>query len=103
MTRNLATSHNSMKTSAAAMLYGSMARANSLVCCGLDPDIRRFPAELISTIHSQDDQVVSFLEQIIDITIDHVCAYKAQKAFFDKLPNGHKVLGHIIDYVHKKN
>jgi orotidine-5'-phosphate decarboxylase len=73
---------------------------NSLFCCGLDPDVSKMPVE-----NGLDDnkRTEKFLRTIIDMTSSHVCAYKLQKAFFDKLSNGHEVLKNTISYIHSKN
>lgn len=60
-------------------------RAKSLVCVGLDPDPRRFPAHL----GASDDPggaIVAFNRAIIDATSDLVSAYKPNFAFY--LPYG---------------
>lgn len=58
------------------------ARANdSLLCVGLDPDVRRFPASL-----SDDPDVVraiiAFNSGVISATADLVCAYKPNLGFY---------------------
>ena len=54
---------------------------NSLLCVGLDPDVRRIPGHLLS----QKDAVVEFCRSIIAETGDLVCAYKLNLAFFETL------------------
>jgi orotidine-5'-phosphate decarboxylase len=54
---------------------------NSLLCVGLDPDVRRIPGHLLS----QKDAVVEFCRCIIAQTSDLVCAYKLNLAFFETL------------------
>jgi orotidine-5'-phosphate decarboxylase len=70
----------------------------SLFCCGLDPDLKKIPAEI--TTSSVEEKVVRFLKGVIDATASHVCAYKAQKAYFDLLPDGNSVLSEVVAYVH---
>jgi orotidine-5'-phosphate decarboxylase len=53
-------------------------RSQSLVCVGLDPDLRRLPDSLPPTA----DGVLAFHRSIIDATCDLVCAYKPQVAYF---------------------
>lgn len=53
-------------------------KSDSLVCVGLDPDLDRIPAHLISG----KDPIFAFLREIIEATADLVCAYKPQIAFF---------------------
>ncbi|MDR0934469.1 MAG: orotidine-5'-phosphate decarboxylase, partial [Burkholderiaceae bacterium] len=52
--------------------------ANSLLCVGLDPDIKRFPASL----KDRPDAIFAFCRAIVDATADLVCAFKPQIAYF---------------------
>lgn len=54
---------------------------NSLLCVGLDPDIKRFPAHL----QGQPDAVFSFCRTIVDATAPFACAFKPQIAYFAAL------------------
>jgi orotidine-5'-phosphate decarboxylase len=74
--------------------------ANTLLCCGLDPDFKKLPSEIMRRHSSDEDKVREFLRTVVDVTAPHVCAFKAQKAFFDRLPGGHDVLGDTISYIH---
>jgi len=73
---------------------------DTLLCCGLDPDIKKMPSEITEKKISDEDKVLEFLRTVVDITAPHVCTYKAQKAFFDVLVGGHEVLKELIDYIH---
>ena len=53
-------------------------RNSSLLCVGLDPD----PARLLGR------HLPSFLQEIIEATVDIVCAYKPNLAFFEALGTG---------------
>lgn len=64
----------------------------SLLCVGLDPDKNKIPPGLAPAF---------FLQQVINITSNFVCAYKLQKAFFDLLP-GEGTLKNTISYIHTK-
>ena len=68
-------------TSFRSKLAGAVARNNSLLCVGLDPDVTRLPAAVAST----DNPVLDFSRQIIDATADLVCAFKPNFAFFGSL------------------
>jgi len=85
--------------SAVEKLLDSMRLKNSLVCCGLDPDLSKFPFEILNS--SASNQVLGFLCTVVDITIPHVCAYKIQKAFFDIFDDGHSILCEIVNYIRK--
>ncbi|MFL5762122.1 MAG: orotidine-5'-phosphate decarboxylase [Thermomicrobiales bacterium] len=59
----------------------AVARRNgSLVCVGLDPDVRKFPPSLASLAPKQ--AIVRFNRAIIDATKDLVCAYKPNLGFY---------------------
>lgn len=73
---------------------------DTLLCCGLDPDLKKMPPEIIGRQTSDEDKVFEFLRGVVDVTASHVCAFKAQKAFFDVLAGGHDVLKKLIDYIH---
>lgn len=59
-------------------LNGAWESNNSLLCVGLDPDIKRFPAYL----QGKTDSIFAFCKAIIDETADVVCAFKPQIAYF---------------------
>lgn len=76
---------------------------DTLLCCGLDPDMKKMPPEIIGRNTFDDEKVLTFLRAVVDVTAPHVCAFKAQKAFFDVLNGGHDVLKELIDYIHTSN
>jgi orotidine-5'-phosphate decarboxylase len=59
-------------------LLAATEQNNSLLCVGLDPDIRRFPAHL----GIDPAAIVEFNRQIIEATIDLVCCYKPNLGFY---------------------
>ncbi len=76
---------------------------HSRVCCGLDPDLKKIPIEITSCGIRTDQKVEKFMNEVVDLTIEKVCAYKIQKAFFDGLNYGKSTLTRIISYIHSKN
>jgi orotidine-5'-phosphate decarboxylase len=54
---------------------------NSLLCVGLDPDIKRFPKHL----QGKPDAVFEFCKAIVDAAADFACAFKPQIAYFAAL------------------
>lgn len=76
---------------------------DTLVCAGIDPVIAKFPIEIRDMQVSDEQKVRVFLTQYIDIVAPHVCVFKAQKAYFDLFPGGHKLLKEIIAYVHERH
>ena len=87
---------------ALTLLKKAMIRNNSLACCGLDPDITKMPREIIVQRMSDEKKTRRFLSEVVDLTGDHVCAYKIQKAFFDVFPKGHSLLEEVIGYAHER-
>lgn len=83
------------------MLFHRINQNQTFLCCGLDPDLSRFPSEILSQNITDEEKVLLFLQRVVDVTAEHVCAYKAQKAYFDLLPGGHDVLKNIVAYVHQ--
>ncbi|MDR3125503.1 MAG: orotidine-5'-phosphate decarboxylase [Candidatus Nomurabacteria bacterium] len=81
-------------------LFQQMIAKNTLVCCGLDPDLDKFPDEIQKKNLLDEAKISLFLKEVIKITNPFVCAYKIQKAFFDVYDGGHTVLKEIIHYVH---
>lgn len=55
-------------------LAAARARASSLLCVGLDPDVARIPVEEVS----------AFSRAVIEATQDLVCAYKPNLAFYEQ-------------------
>lgn len=82
-------------------ILARMKLCNTLVCCGLDPDLKKIPFEISELKISDEEKVYKFICSVVDLTSSHVCVYKAQKAYFDLLPSGHEVLKNVIGYVHK--
>ena len=81
-------------------IFARMKSHDTLLCCGLDPDLKKMPSEITEAKASDEEKVLSFLRTAVDVTASHVCAYKVQKAFFDVLDGGHEVLKELIGYIH---
>lgn len=81
-------------------IYARMTTHNTLLCCGLDPDLKKMPDEIMERKCSDEKKVLDFLRTVVDVTASYMCAYKAQKAFFDVMTGGHEVLKELIDYIH---
>lgn len=72
---------------------------NSLVCVGLDTDIKKIPQHL----QKSKEGLFIFNKEIIDATYNLVCAYKPNSAFYEML--GEKGIGQLkktCDYLKKK-
>mgnify|MGYP001559595155 CR=1 FL=1 len=81
-------------------IFKRMKACNTLLCCGLDPNLKAMPPEITERKITDEEKVLSFLRTVVNVTAPHVCAYKAQKAFFDVLAGGHEVLKELIGYIH---
>ncbi len=60
-------------------LDAAVKKNNSLLCIGLDIDLKRIPASLLN----KGDPIFDFNKAIIDSTKDLVCAYKPNIAFYE--------------------
>jgi orotidine-5'-phosphate decarboxylase len=68
----------------------------SLVCVGLDPEIERFPPQVVG----QASPIFQFNKAIIDATADLACAYKPQFAHYAAY-EAEDQLERTIDYIHR--
>lgn len=59
--------------------------ADSCLCVGLDPNLKRIPDSVKETYKTPEDQVYHFLKQVIEVTADHCAAYKPNLGFFEAL------------------
>ncbi len=83
------------------MLMHAMRRNDTLVCCGLDPDLTKMPSEITRKGMRDEEKVLAFLEAVTDVTSAYVCAYKVQKAFFDVFDGGRQLLHSTVSYIHE--
>ena len=71
-------------------------RNQSLLCIGLDPDMKRLPEWVLD----DPDPIFAFNRHIIDLTCDLVCAYKPNIAFYEALgEQGMQALRSTIAYI----
>lgn len=71
----------------------------SILCVGLDIDLSRIPAKLLST----DDPIFFFNQEIIEATKDLVCAYKPNMAFYEMYGlYGLSALIRTIEFIHEQ-
>lgn len=77
-------------------LEAAIAKNNSLLCIGPDPDMDKLPAPLKET----DSAYFVFNKAIIDATADLVCAFKPNSAFYEAQgSNGIEELKLTCDYI----
>jgi orotidine 5'-phosphate decarboxylase subfamily 2 len=77
-------------------LAQAVARNNSLLCIGLDPDPRKLPGRT----RTEENPVLYFNRRIIEATSDLVCAYKPNLAFYGALgPEGWSTLRATLAHV----
>lgn len=73
--------------------------SNSLLCIGLDPDIKKLPEQF----HDVLNPLFTFNKAIIDATADVVCAYKPNSAYYEAHgPEGLVQLRDTVSYIHEK-
>jgi orotidine-5'-phosphate decarboxylase len=69
------------------------------LCVGLDPDLRQLPTSL----QTDADPIYTFCATIIEATVDLVCAFKPNSAFFEALgPHGFETLRRVIIAVQRR-
>jgi orotidine-5'-phosphate decarboxylase len=81
-----------------AKLSAAWQRHDSLLCVGLDPDLKRLPAHL----KGRPDAVLAFCKGIVDATADLACAFKPQIAYF-AAACAEDQLQDLIAYIHEKH
>ena len=81
-------------TAFSTKLADASARNRSLLCVGLDPDPRLAPPALVG----QDGWVARFVLGIVEATVDLVCAFKPNFAFYEALGDeGYRGLRAVMD------
>lgn len=71
---------------------------DSMLCVGLDPDLKCLPAHLTRDAEG----VLTFCRAVVDATAPYVCAFKPQIAYFAG-EGLEKVLEAVIAYIHDKH
>lgn len=71
---------------------------NSMLCVGLDPDPKQFPA----SIKGKGGAILAFCREIVDATADLVCAFKPQIAYF-AAHGAEDQLAQLIDHIHRQH
>jgi orotidine-5'-phosphate decarboxylase len=77
-------------------LAAAWERNDSLLCIGLDPEIERFPRQVMAGA----SPIFQFNRAIIDATYDLVCAYKPQFAHYAAY-EAEDQLERTIEYIHR--
>ena len=81
-------------------LLASSRQQNSLLCVGLDPEPKRFPAQLQDMTVAK--AVTYFCQSIIEATALYVCAFKPNLAFFEVLgPKGMYIFRDVLSAIPK--
>src|SRR6476659_4832237 len=79
-----------------AQLAAAWKANDSLVCVGLDPEIERFPEQVVGKVAP----IFEFNKAIVDATADLVCAYKPQFAHYAAY-EAEDQLERTIEYIHR--
>lgn len=81
-------------------LFDQISQKKSYLCVGLDTDLRKIPAHLLS----EKDPVFEFNKQIIDATADYCVSYKPNVAFYEASgTKGWESLQKTIEYIPKSH
>lgn len=78
------------------LLKKSWKRSKSLVCVGLDTDLEKIP----TSFNKENSSIFEFNKAIIDSTVELVCAYKINIAFYSAIA-AEQELEKTINYIHK--
>jgi len=78
------------------MLEDSFIKNDSMLCVGLDPDPKKFPA----IFQDKKDSIFEFCSRIVDATYDTVIAYKPQIAYFSS-NRAEEQLERLINHIKK--
>jgi orotidine-5'-phosphate decarboxylase len=78
-------------------LKNAWKKNNSLVCVGLDPDLKKLP----ECLNDSEFPIFAFNKALIDATHDLVCCYKPQIAYYAG-QNAENELAMTIDYINEK-
>ena len=81
-----------------AVLKSAIQAKDTSLCVGLDPMPASFPRALKESGLTVAEQTRHFLCEVVRQTAPHVCAFKAQKAFFDALHVGADLLADLIRF-----
>lgn len=77
-------------------LVDNIFRKGSFLCVGLDTDVKKIPAHLLS----EENPVLAFNKAIIDATAPYCVAYKPNLAFYESLgAQGMTVLEDTVKYI----
>lgn len=83
-------------------LRNTQSISSSMVCVGLDPDVKKLPDFFRSQHRSPQSAVIAFNEAIIQATAPYACAYKLNAAFYECLGiRGFDVMKTTIDFIPK--
>lgn len=81
-----------------AELIAQIEKKKSVLCVGLDTDIKKIPKHLLT----EPDPIFSFNKAIIDATVEYSVAYKPNIAFYESLGvQGWNALDKTINYLNQ--
>jgi orotidine-5'-phosphate decarboxylase len=81
-------------------LFGNIVKKKSFLCVGLDTELEKIPAFLLS----EKDPVFEFNKRIIDATSRYAVAYKPNAAFYECYgPKGWSSLEATVNYIKNKH
>lgn len=84
------------------MLTERQKKVNSLVCVGLDPLPEKLPEYIKGGFGTEKwKEVVLWITDIVDATAPYASMFKPQKAHYEAMENGNKILQNVVWYIHK--
>ncbi len=80
-------------------LFAQICRKGTMLCVGLDTDIKKIPQHLLRT----ENPILEFNRAIIDATADHCIAYKPNLAFYESMGvEGWSAFEQTVGYIREK-
>ena len=81
-------------------LQRAISASESVLCIGLDPDMRKIPSAIKQQFNEPSEQIFEFCRRVIEATKLHSCAYKPNLAFFEALGfKGISVFERLLDEI----
>lgn len=78
-------------------------KVNSLVCVGLDPLPEKLPKRCEEECDGYDASAIAFwMARIVDATAPFASMFKPQRAHYEALEDGRKILQFVVNHIHSK-
>lgn len=83
-----------------ARLKARQEKLRGVLCVGLDPLPEKLPQSLNTGNLAAD--ITNWMKHIVDATASYATMFKPQKAHYEALPDGEKILQEVVSYIKEK-